>query len=117
MTAIKSLILFDLLKHTDLCTALHLKACKSHAWQNVRFVSEREELSLKAQPQGKKNGKIFENIFLTLESKAKIKAQQHGERSCYIQFHTYLKYKSHATHDQEGLRACMCAILSGGMYK
>lgn len=56
---------------------------------------------------------MFENIFLNLKSKPK----QQGETGCYVQFHTYLKYKSNATHDQQGLRACMWAINSGGMYK
>lgn len=60
---------------------------------------------------------MFENNFLTLKNKPKIKAQQQGETSCNIQFHAYLKQKNDATYDQEGLRVCMCTIHSGGMYK
>lgn len=60
---------------------------------------------------------MLENNFLTSKSKANIKAQQQGGTSCYIPFHTYLKCKSHATHDQQGVRAGMCEIHSGGMYK
>lgn len=46
---------------------------------------------------------MFENNFLTLKNKPKIKAQQQGETSCNIQFHAYLKQKNDTTYDQEGL--------------